>query len=133
MFSGTVGENVRLGRLDATDDEVKRALDNVGVTKMLATRGDVLSLEVAERAANLSAGERQLIAFARALIRDPEVLVLDEATAQVDPEAEVEIEHALARLMRGRTSFVIAHRLSTIRRADRIGGLAGSAPEAIRP
>lgn len=139
LFAGTVGENIRLGRADATDDELRAALERVGADRVLlrrvradagdsATRGRasadeadaMLALEVAERGGNFSAGERQLIAFARALVRDPDVLVLDEATAHVDPEAEALIENGVAELMRDRTTLVIAHRLSTIRHADQI-------------
>jgi ATP-binding cassette, subfamily B, multidrug efflux pump len=120
LFTGTVADNVRLGRLDASDDEVAAALARVGADAMLARRGVGVDAEVAERGANFSAGERQLIAFARALVRDPEVLVLDEATAHVDPESERQIERGLEALTEGRTNLIIAHRLSTIRRADHI-------------
>lgn len=120
LFSGTIAENVRLGRPDATDDEVRAALRTVGAHQILERRNVTIHDEVAERGQNFSSGERQLISFARALIRDPEVLILDEATAHVDPEAEELIETGLATLMKGRTSLVIAHRLSTIRGADSI-------------
>jgi ATP-binding cassette subfamily B protein len=120
LFAGTVAENVRLGRPDASDEEVAAALARVGADRMLERRGVDASCPVAERGSNFSAGERQLIAFARALVRDPELLILDEATAHVDPESEAFIEDGLAALMAGRTTLVIAHRLSTIRRADRI-------------
>ena len=120
LFAGTVADNVRLGRPDASDEEVATALARVGADRMLRRRGVDASCPVAERGSNFSAGERQLIAFARALVRDPELLILDEATAHVDPESEALIEDGLAALMAGRTTLVIAHRLSTIRRADRI-------------
>ena len=120
LFAGTVADNVRLGRQDASNEEVAAALARVGADLMLARRGVTTDAEVAERGSNFSAGERQLIAFARALVRDPELLILDEATAHVDPESEELIEQGLAALMAGRTSLVIAHRLSTIRRADHI-------------
>jgi ATP-binding cassette subfamily B protein len=120
LFTGTVADNVRLGRLDATDEEIAEALARVGADRMLARRGVGPDATVAERGANFSAGERQLIAFARALVRDPEVLVLDEATAHVDPESERLIERGLEALTEGRTNLIIAHRLSTIRRADHI-------------
>jgi ATP-binding cassette subfamily B protein len=120
LFTGTVADNVRLGRLDASDEEVAAALARVGADTMLARRGVDMEAEVAERGANFSAGERQLIAFARALVRDPEVLILDEATAHVDPESERQIERGLEALTAGRTNLIIAHRLSTIRRADHI-------------
>jgi ATP-binding cassette, subfamily B, multidrug efflux pump len=120
LFAGTVADNVRLGRPEASDAQVAAALARVGADRMLARRGVDASCPVAERGSNFSAGERQLIAFARALVRDPELLILDEATAHVDPESEALIEDGLAALMAGRTTLVIAHRLSTIRRADRI-------------
>lgn len=120
LFAGTVADNVRIGRPEASDQEIEAALDRVGALGLLVRRGKGIHQEVAERGGNFSAGERQLISFARALIRDPEILVLDEATAHVDPEVEGVIECALGELMRGRTTLVIAHRLSTIRRADRI-------------
>ncbi len=120
LFAGSVADNVRLGRPDASDQEVTAALARVGADLMLRRRGVDASCPVAERGSNFSAGERQLIAFARALVRDPELLILDEATAHVDPESEALIEDGLAALMAGRTTLVIAHRLSTIRRADRI-------------
>ena len=123
LFRGTIADNVRLGRPDATIAEVEDALRRVGATQILE-RKEGVSLEVAERGANLSSGERQLVAFARALLRDPEVLILDEATAHVDPETEETIERAMVSLFSGRTSLIIAHRLSTIRRADRIIVLA---------
>jgi ATP-binding cassette subfamily B protein len=120
MFAGTVRENIRLGNPDATDALIDDALHRVGGDRMLARRGSDLDEMVDERGANFSAGERQLIAFARALVRDPQILVLDEATAHVDPEAEAWIEQGVAELMQGRTTLVIAHRLSTVRNADQI-------------
>lgn len=120
MFTGSVADNVRLGKLDADRATVEAALRRVGADRVLARRGADADEMFAERGTNFSAGERQLVAFARALVRDPEILVLDEATAHVDPEAERVIERGLEELMRGRTSLVIAHRLSTVRRADRI-------------
>jgi ATP-binding cassette subfamily B protein len=127
MFAGTVADNVRLGT-GVTDAEVDRALAAVGLDRILGRRAGAgaggavagRDLAVAERGTNFSAGERQLLAFARALVRDPEILVLDEATAHVDPESERLIEAGVATLMRGRTTLVIAHRLSTIRNADLI-------------
>jgi ABC-type multidrug transport system fused ATPase/permease subunit len=96
------------------------AIKRVGLDRALSRRGDDITAKVAERGANFSAGERQLVAFARALLRDPEILILDEATAHVDPEAEELIERGVHELMKGRTTLVIAHRLSTIVNADRI-------------
>jgi ATP-binding cassette subfamily B multidrug efflux pump len=120
LFSGTIADNISLGDAGIGAATVAAAARRVGADKLFARRGQGLDAKVVERGANLSAGERQLIAFARALARDPEILVLDEATASVDPEVERIIEEGIAELMRGRTSVVIAHRLSTIRRADRI-------------
>jgi ATP-binding cassette subfamily B protein len=115
LFTGTVADNISLDDPAITREQVEAAAGRVGLTRLLD-----LDREVQERGANLSAGERQLIAFARALARDPEVLVLDEATSSVDPEAERLIQDGIAELLRERTSIVIAHRLSTIERADRI-------------
>ena len=120
LFSGTIRENLTLGNLDASEEMMMAALDRVGATQVVNRRDDGLDAEVTERGSNFSSGEKQLLAFARALMRDPEILILDEATAHVDPEAEEQIERGLEALMDGRTSFVIAHRLSTIRNADRI-------------
>ena len=123
LFAGTLRDNITLGK-DHTQAELDAAVKRVGLDRALARRaGSVdaaLGEKVAERGANFSAGERQLVAFARALLRDPEVLILDEATAHVDPEAEVLIEKGVHELMKGRTTLVIAHRLSTIRTADLI-------------
>ncbi len=115
MFAGTVAQNISLDDPDMDPARVEEAAREVGLDRLLT-----LDHEVLERGANLSAGERQLIAFARALARDPEVLVLDEATASVDPETERVVQRGVARLLAGRTSIVIAHRLSTIQEADRI-------------
>ncbi|HUH01792.1 MAG TPA: ABC transporter ATP-binding protein [Kofleriaceae bacterium] len=125
LFSGSVRDNVALGLREPVpgvdeDRIVRAALARVGAARMLERREHGLDDEVAERGANFSAGERQLIAFARALVRDPEILVLDEATAHVDPEAEGLIEAGLRELVKDRTTLVIAHRLSTIRNADQI-------------
>ncbi|MBE3577531.1 MAG: ABC transporter ATP-binding protein [Limnochordales bacterium] len=120
VFSGTVLDNIRYGRLDASRDEVIAAarLANADQFIRLLPRG--YDTVLAERGANLSLGQRQLLAFARALLADPRILVLDEATAYIDTETERLIQAALERLLRGRTSFIVAHRLATIRRADRI-------------
>ena len=119
LFAGTLEDNIALGK-PYRRDQLEAAVRRVGLDRALARRGTGLETTVAERGANFSAGERQLVAFARALLRDPEILILDEATAHVDPEAEELIEKGVAELMKGRTTLVIAHRLSTIRNADLI-------------
>jgi ATP-binding cassette subfamily B protein len=119
LFAGTLEDNIALGK-PYSKDQLEVAVRRVGLDRALARRGTGLETKVAERGANFSAGERQLVAFARALLRDPEILILDEATAHVDPEAEELIESGVAELMKGRTTLVIAHRLSTIRNADLI-------------
>jgi ATP-binding cassette subfamily B protein len=119
LFAGTLGDNITLGK-PYTTEQIESAIRRVGLDRALARRNTGLDTPVAERGANFSAGERQLVAFARALLRDPEILILDEATAHVDPEAEELIEKGVAELMKGRTTLVIAHRLSTIRNADLI-------------
>ncbi|MBX6724357.1 MAG: ATP-binding cassette domain-containing protein, partial [Dactylosporangium sp.] len=118
LFSGTVAENIRYGRLDATDEEVRAAARTVGAHRFIERLADGYDTVVHERGSLLSTGQRQLIAFARALLRDPRVLILDEATSNIDAATEVLIQRALAKLLEGRTSFIIAHRLSTIRDAD---------------
>jgi len=119
-FSGSIRDNVRIARADATDDEVESALASIGALERFEQFPDGLETDVRERGSRLSAGERQLVALARAALVDPAVLVLDEATSNLDPGTEAEVEAALERLMRGRTVVVVAHRLSTVRRADRI-------------
>jgi ATP-binding cassette subfamily B protein len=120
LFSGTVADNLRFGRPESTDDELRAALEAVGALEFVEALPDGLDTEVQERGGRLSAGQRQLISFARALVADPRLLILDEATSSVDLRTESRIERALATLLVGRTAIVIAHRLSTIRRADRI-------------
>ncbi len=120
LFGGTIRDNIRIARTTAGDDEVTAALDSIGVLERFAELPDGLDTEVRERGSRLSAGERQLVSLARAALVDPAVLVLDEATSNLDPGTEAVVEHALERLMEGRTVIVVAHRLSTVRRADRI-------------
>lgn len=120
LFSGTIRENICYGRPDATDGEVVAAADAVGAHEFIMRLPDGYETEVHERGSRLSIGQRQLISFARSLICDPSILILDEATSSVDAYTEVIIQKALDRLLQGRTAFVIAHRLSTIRNADRI-------------
>jgi ABC-type multidrug transport system fused ATPase/permease subunit len=120
LFSGTIRENIAFGRPDATDEEVAAATRAVGAEEFVAALPDGYDTEVGERGSHLSAGQRQLVAFARALIADPRILVLDEATSNVDIHTESRIEEGLRRLLAGRTAIVIAHRLSTIRRAGQI-------------
>ncbi|MCW2991076.1 MAG: transporter ATP-binding protein, partial [Solirubrobacterales bacterium] len=127
LFSGTVGENVGFGRPGATDEEIVAAAEAVGAGAFIAALPDGYDTEVGERGVQLSAGQRQLLAFARALIADPRILILDEATSNVDLHTEGRIEEGLRRLLVGRTAVVIAHRLSTIRQAGRIVVLDGGA------
>jgi ATP-binding cassette subfamily B protein len=120
LFNGTIRENVRLARITASDAEVEAALERLGVLAHFERLPEGLDTEVRERGTRLSAGERQLVALGRAALIDPAVLVLDEATSNLDPGTEAEVEAALERLMQGRTTIVVAHRLSTVQRADRI-------------
>ena len=120
LFSGTVAENIAFGRPDATPEQIRAAAAAVGAEEFISELPSGYDTEVGERGTQLSAGQRQLLAFARALIADPRILVLDEATSNVDLHSEARIERGLRRLLAGRTSIVIAHRLSTIRQAGRI-------------
>lgn len=120
LFSGSVRENIRYGRLGASDDEVEAAAKAVGAHEFIMRLTLGYDTEVQERGSKLSVGERQLISFARALLADPRILILDEATSSVDTQTEQLIQKALKRLFEGRTSFVIAHRLSTIKDADQV-------------
>jgi ATP-binding cassette subfamily B protein len=120
IFSGTIGDNIRYGCPGATDPEVEAAAKAVGAHPFIEQLPDGYATEVHERGARLSVGQRQLIAFARALLADPAILLLDEATSSIDAATELVIQEALARLMEGRTTFIVAHRLSTVRHADRI-------------
>ncbi|WAA11113.1 ABC transporter ATP-binding protein [Fervidibacillus albus] len=120
IFSGTIMENIRFGRPDATDEEVMNAAKAIGAHDFIEKLPNGYDTEVEERGNILSVGERQLLSFARALLADPKILILDEATASIDTESEVRIQQALQKLLKGRTSIIIAHRLSTIRDADNI-------------
>jgi ABC-type multidrug transport system fused ATPase/permease subunit len=120
LFAGTVRDNIAFGRPDAPDDEVVAAAQAVGAHDFIVSLEDGYDTEVAERGSRLSLGQRQLVAFARALLADPRILILDEATSSVDIGTERRIELALRTLLAGRTAFIIAHRLSTIRNADLI-------------
>jgi ATP-binding cassette subfamily B protein len=125
LFGGTVADNVRVARADATDDEVRAAFAAIGALERFEEFPEGIHTEVRERGSRLSAGERQLVSLARAALVDPAVLVLDEATSNLDPGTEFIVERALDSLMSGRTTIVVAHRLSTIQRADRIGVIDG--------
>jgi ATP-binding cassette subfamily B protein len=120
IFSGTVMDNIRYGKLDATDEEVMEAARVVYAHEFIKDMEDGYYTEVQERGSRLSQGQKQLISFARALLADPKILILDEATSSIDTRTEILIQSGLRELLKGRTSFVIAHRLSTIRNADRI-------------
>jgi ABC-type multidrug transport system fused ATPase/permease subunit len=120
LFSGTIGDNIAFGRPGATEDDVRAAAAAVGAHEFIERLPNGYETEVGERGGHLSAGQRQLVAFARAAIADPRILILDEATSNVDVHTEARIEHGLRRLLAGRTAIVIAHRLSTIKGAGRI-------------
>ncbi|MFT5193883.1 MAG: ATP-binding cassette subfamily B multidrug efflux pump [Cellvibrionaceae bacterium] len=120
MFSGTVLDNIRYGRLEATDDEVIAAATAVGAHEFVLRMPNGFQTEVGQDGVNLSVGQKQILSFARALLADPRILVLDEATSSVDTTTEKQIQSALETLLSGRTSFVIAHRLNTIVNSDRI-------------
>ncbi len=118
LFSGTIADNVRFARPEATDAEVRETASAIGLDRLIGRLHGGLEHEVREGGAGLSAGERQLISIARALLADPRILILDEATSNIDRPTEVVIERALDRLLRGRSSVIVAHRLATVRRAD---------------
>lgn len=120
LFSGTIADNIRYGRLDAGQDEVEQAARLANAHEFIAALPDGYQTEVYQRGANLSQGQRQLICLARAILADPKILILDEATSSVDTRTEILIQRALRQLLQGRTSFVIAHRLSTIRNASQL-------------
>ncbi len=118
LFGGTVLDNIRFARPEATDDEVRAAAQQLGCLEVLESLPQGLRTEVGERGAGLSVGQRQLVCFCRALLADPRLVILDEATSSIDALTEAKLQQALVSLLRGRTSFVVAHRLSTIRHAD---------------
>jgi len=120
LFAATIAENIRYGRLDATDEDVRAAADIAGASAFIDGLPDKFDTPVGERGVLLSTGQRQLIAFARAVVGDPAILVLDEATSSVDTRTEMLIQRGLRSILEGRTSLIIAHRLSTVRDADRI-------------
>ncbi len=129
IFSGTIGDNIRYGNFDADFDEIKKSAKLVCADDFICNEPDGYDSEVRERGSLLSQGQKQLVSFARTLISDPAILVLDEATASIDVQTEHDLQKGLDNMMKGRTSFVIAHRLSTIRNCDRImyiddGGIA---------
>jgi ATP-binding cassette subfamily B protein len=118
LFHGTVAENIRFGRSDASDEEVIEAVRRLDCLDLLENLPEGFDTQVGERGGNLSLGQRQLVCFARAMLADPRILILDEATSSIDAQTETRLQTALGRLLAGRTSFVVAHRLSTIRNAD---------------
>lgn len=125
MFAGSVADNIRFGRPDATDAEIRAAAEAVGAERFIDNLPDGYDTDVANRGGRLSAGQRQLIAFARAFLADPKVLILDEATSSLDIPTERLVQRALATVLAGRTALVIAHRLSTVQSADRVLVLDG--------
>jgi ATP-binding cassette, subfamily B, bacterial len=125
LFSGTIRDNIRYGRLDATDEEIEKASQVAGAHEFIATLGKGYAEEVGEGGSLLSTGQKQLISLARAVLANPQLFIMDEATSSVDTLTEALIQKGMENLMQGRTSFVIAHRLSTIKRADRIVVIEG--------
>jgi len=120
LFSGTIRDNIRYAKLDATDEEIRRAAQLVNAEAFILKMEKGYDTDVGEGGNRLSTGEKQLISFARAILSDPRIFILDEATSSVDTETEVIIQNAISEVLKGRTSFIIAHRLSTVRSADRI-------------
>lgn len=120
IFSGTIADNIRYGKLDATDEEIEKACRTVRADSFINEMPEGYDSPIIERGASLSQGQRQLIAFARTLISDPKILVLDEATSSIDAKTEKLLQEGLNELLKGRTSFIIAHRLSTIKNCDKI-------------
>nr|MCR5310978.1 ATP-binding cassette domain-containing protein [Lachnospiraceae bacterium] len=120
IFSGTIEDNIRYGKLDATLDEIRAASKTVCADSFIENMQDGYATEVKERGSLLSQGQKQLISFARTLLSDPAILVLDEATSSIDVQTEKALQQGLNAMLEGRTSFIIAHRLSTIRNCDKI-------------
>ena len=120
LFKGSIEDNIRYGKLDATHEEVVAAANAAYVHRFVQTLPGGYNMELNEEASNVSQGQKQLLTIARAILADPPIMILDEATSSVDTRTEVRIQKAMDNLMKGRTSFVIAHRLSTIRDADLI-------------
>jgi ATP-binding cassette subfamily B protein len=120
LFSGSIADNITLGNKDITPEQIWEAAELVGADKFIQRLPGGLDYKVMERGATLSVGQRQLISFVRAMVYDPKIIILDEATSSVDSETEELIQYAIQQLMQGRTSIVIAHRLSTIQKADKI-------------
>lgn len=120
LFTGTIKDNIRYGKLDATDEEIMEAAKAVHAHEFIMKMEKGYETEIAERGAGLSAGEKQLLAFARTMVSMPKILILDEATSSIDTQTEILVQEGISALLKGRTSFVIAHRLSTIKNADRI-------------
>ena len=118
LFSGTIMENIRYGRLDATDEQVINAAKSVQAHEFISAFPDGYNTKLSANGGGLSQGQKQLISFARVLLSDPRILILDEATSSVDTHTEKALQKGLGQLLKGRTSFIIAHRLSTIRNAD---------------
>ena len=125
LFTGTLKENIRYGRLDATDAEVKEAARRVRADAFISKLPEGYDTQIRERGGNLSQGEKQLVAFARTLLSDPAVLILDEATSSIDTQTEKLLQEGIREMLKGRTSFIVAHRLSTIKNCDRILYISG--------
>ena len=120
IFSGTIVDNIRYGRLDATDEQIREAATRVRADAFIRNLPQGYMTEVKERGSNLSQGEKQLIAFARTLLSDPAILILDEATSSIDTQTEKLLQEGIEEMLKGRTSIIVAHRLSTIKNCDRI-------------
>jgi len=118
IFSGTLMDNIRYGRLNATDREVMEAARRVRADELIRKMPQGYQTEIRERGSNLSQGERQLVAFARTLLSDPAILILDEATSSIDTQTEKLLQEGIAEMLKGRTSIIVAHRLSTIKNFD---------------